>query len=132
MKYSNLLPVVIVYIGRKRQKRNPMNIGIAIRSIRRQLDITQYELADRCNISQTSLSQIENGVKRPSTRTIKKVCEVLDVPESIIYILGMQDTDVPNSRKDVYEMLFPSIKNLALQIVSDEHKHLVEHAENAA
>ncbi len=109
-----------------------MNIGLAIRSIRRQLDITQYELADKCNISQTSLSQIENGVKRPSTRTIKKVCEVLDVPESIIYILGMQDTDVPNSRKDVYEMLFPSIKNLALQIVSDEHKHLVEHAETAA
>lgn len=109
-----------------------MNIGLAIRSIRRQLDITQYELADKCNISQTSLSQIENGVKRPSNRTIKKVCEVLDVPESIIYILGMQDTDVPNSRKDVYEMLFPSIKNLALQIVSDEHKHLVEHAETAA
>lgn len=109
-----------------------MNIGLAIKSIRRQLDITQYQLADRCNISQTSLSQIENGVKRPSARTIKKVCEVLDVPESIIYILGMQDTDVPESRKSVYEMLFPSIKNLALQIVSAEHKQLIEHAETAA
>jgi transcriptional regulator with XRE-family HTH domain len=108
-----------------------MNIGIAIRSIRKELDITQYELADRCNISQTSLSQIENGVKRPSTRTIKKVCDVLDLPESIIYILGMQDTDVPDSRKGVYEMLFPSIKNLALQIVSAEHKELVEQAETA-
>ncbi|MBS1772830.1 MAG: helix-turn-helix transcriptional regulator [Bacteroidetes bacterium] len=109
-----------------------MNIGLAIRSIRRQLDITQYQLADKCNISQTSLSQIENGVKRPSTRTIKKVCEVLDVPESIIYILGMQDTDVPDSRKGVYDMLFPSIKSLALQIVSSEHKELIEHAEHAA
>jgi len=109
-----------------------MNIGLAIKSIRRQLDITQYQYADRCNISQTSLSQIENGVKRPSARTIKKVCEVLDVPESIIYILGMQDTDVPESRKNVYEMLFPSIKNLALQIVSAEHKQLIEHAETAA
>jgi hypothetical protein len=75
---------------------------------------------------------LKTALNAPSTRTIKKVCEVLDVPESIIYILGMQDTDVPNSRKDVYEMLFPSIKNLALQIVSDEHKHLVEHAETAA
>ncbi|HEY1030198.1 MAG TPA: helix-turn-helix transcriptional regulator [Flavipsychrobacter sp.] len=109
-----------------------MNIGTAIRSIRRQLDITQYQLADRCSISQTSLSQIENGVKRPSTRTIKKICEVLEVPESIIYILGMQDTDVPDSRRNVYEMLFPSIRNLALQIVSAEHKQLVEHAETAA
>lgn len=103
-----------------------MNIGIAIRSIRRQLGITQYELADRCNISQTSLSQIENGIKRPSTRTIKKVCEVLEVPESVIYILGMQETDVPDSRKSVYDMLFPSIRSMALQIVSSEHRQLVE------
>jgi hypothetical protein len=43
----------------------------------------------------------------------------------------MQDTDVPDSRKGVYEMLFPSIKNLALQIVSAEHKELVEQAETA-
>ena len=103
-----------------------MNIGIAIRSIRRQLGITQYELADRCNISQTSQSQIENGIKRPSTRTIKKVCEVLEVPESVIYILGMQETDVPDSRKSVYDMLFPSIRSMALQIVSSEHRQLVE------
>ena len=103
-----------------------MNIGIAIRSIRRQLGITQYELAERCSISQTSLSQIENGIKRPSTRTIKKVCEVLEVPESVIYILGMQETDVPDSRKSVYDMLFPSIKSMALQIVSSEHRKLVE------
>ncbi|MCD6064476.1 MAG: family transcriptional regulator [Flavipsychrobacter sp.] len=103
-----------------------MNIGIAIRSIRRQLGITQYELAEKCNISQTSLSQIENGIKRPSNRTIKKVCEVLEIPESVIYILGMQETDVPQSRKSVYDMLFPSIKSMALQIVSSEHRQLVE------
>lgn len=103
-----------------------MNIGIAIRSIRRQLGITQYELAEKCNISQTSLSQIENGIKRPSNRTIKKVCEVLEIPESVVYILGMQETDVPVSRKSVYDMLFPSIKSMALQIVSSEHRQLVE------
>lgn len=103
-----------------------MNIGIAIRSIRRQIGITQYELAERCSISQTSLSQIENGVKRPSARTIKKVCEVLEVPESVIYILGMQETDVPVSRKGVYDMLFPSIRSMALQIVSTEHRQYIE------
>lgn len=108
-----------------------MNIGIAIRSIRRQLGITQYELAEKCNISQTSLSQIENGIKRPSTRTIKKVCEVLEVPESVIYILGMQETDVPVSRKNVYDMLFPSIRSMALQIVSSEHRQLVENYDMA-
>lgn len=103
-----------------------MNIGAAIRSIRRQEGITQYELAEKCNISQTSLSQIENGIKRPSNRTIKKVCEVLEVPESVLYILGMQESDVPDSRKNVYEMLFPSIRSMALQIVSAEHRQYIE------
>jgi len=104
-----------------------MNIGAAIRSIRRQEGITQYELAEKCNISQTSLSQIENGIKRPSNRTIKKVCEVLEVPESVLYILGMQESDVPDSRRNVYDMLFPSIRSMALQIVSAEHRQYVEH-----
>lgn len=109
-----------------------MNIGFAIRSIRRQLGITQYELANKCDISQTSLSQIENGIKRPSTRTIKRVCEALEVPESVIYILGMQETDVPVSKKNVYELLFPSIRNLALQIVGNENRRYVENYTAAA
>ena len=102
-----------------------MNIGLAIKSIRKKLSITQYDLADRCDISQTSLSQIETGVKRPSQRTIAKVCTVLDIPESIIYIVAMQEADVPASKKSVYDLVYPSIKSLALQMVSAEHMGLV-------
>jgi transcriptional regulator with XRE-family HTH domain len=102
-----------------------MNIGLAIKSIRKKLAITQYDLAERCELSQTSLSQIETGVKRPSQRTITKVCLVLDIPESIIYIVAMQEADVPPSKKGVYELVYPSIKSLALQMVSSEHLALV-------
>ena len=102
-----------------------MNIGLAIKSIRKKLSITQYELAEKCDLSQTSLSQIETGVKRPSQRTITKVCMVLDIPESIIYIVAMQEADVPPSKKGVYELVYPSIKSLALQMVSSEHLCLV-------
>ncbi len=102
-----------------------MNIGSAIKSIRKKLSITQYELADKCDLSQTSLSQIETGIKRPSQRTITKVCAVLDIPESIIYIVAMQESDVPASKRGVYELVYPSIKSLALQMVSSEHLDLV-------
>lgn len=102
-----------------------MNIGSAIKSIRKKLSITQYELAERCDLSQTSLSQIETGVKRPSQRTIAKICSVLDIPESIIYIVAMQEADVPPSKKGIYELVYPSIKSLALQMVSSEHMQLV-------
>jgi transcriptional regulator with XRE-family HTH domain len=102
-----------------------MNIGSAIKSIRKKLAITQYELAEKCDLSQTSLSQIETGVKRPSQRTIGKICSVLDIPESIIYIVAMQEADVPPSKKGIYELVYPSIKSLALQMVSSEHMQLV-------
>jgi transcriptional regulator with XRE-family HTH domain len=102
-----------------------MNIGSAIKSIRKKLSITQYELAEKCDLSQTSLSQIETGIKRPSQRTISKVCAVLDIPESIIYIVAMQESDVPPSKRGVYELVYPSIKSLALQMVSSEHINLV-------
>jgi len=82
-------------------------------------------LAEKCDLSQTSLSQIETGVKRPSQRTIAKVCTVLDIPESIIYIVAMQEADVPASKKSVYDLVYPSIKSLALQMVSSEHLALV-------
>ncbi len=109
-----------------------MNLGNAIRSIRKQLNITQYDLAQKSGISQTSLSQIENAVKRPSNKTIQSICGVLEIPEAVVYILAMQDSDVPTSKKSVYDMLFPSIKNLALQIVGNENKMIIERCESSA
>lgn len=109
-----------------------MNLGIAIRSVRRQLGITQQELSEKSGISQTSLSQIENAVKRPSNKSIQSICNVLEVPEAVLYILAMQDTDVPQDKKRVYDMLFPSIKNLALQIVGNENRQIIENCQAIA
>lgn len=109
-----------------------MNLGVAIRSVRRQLGITQQELSEKSGISQTSLSQIENAVKRPSNKTIHSVCTVLEIPEAVLYILAMQDTDVPSDKKNVYDMLFPSIKSLALQIVGNENKEIIENCQAIA
>ena len=96
------------------------------------MGITQHELAEKSGISQTSLSQIENAVKRPSNKTIRSICAVLEVPEAVVYILAMQDTDVPMNKKGVYDMLFPSIKNLALQIVGTENQVIIENCQAVA
>lgn len=102
-----------------------MNIGFAIKSIRRKLDISQLELAEKCQLTQTALSQIETGKKRPSQRTLDKICEALDIPQSIIYIVAMEDTDVSPTKKGVYDLVYPSIKTLALQMVNMEHHALI-------
>jgi len=98
-----------------------MNIGTAIKIIRKKGNMSQRDLAEKCNISQTSLSQIENGVKKPRTQTFNKICQVLDVPESVIYILALEDKDVPPHRRMVYDMLFPSITAMALQIAGPNY-----------
>ncbi|OJW85195.1 MAG: hypothetical protein BGO69_06130 [Bacteroidetes bacterium 46-16] len=107
-----------------------MNLGKAIMSVRKQLAMKQYELAELCNISQTSLSQIETGLKRPSPRTLKKICAALEVPDSVLYILGMQDTDVPESKKKIYALIFPSIKSLTMQMVTNKDSFVVDSIES--
>jgi transcriptional regulator with XRE-family HTH domain len=93
-----------------------MNTGAAIRTIRKQLSISQQDLAAKCSISQPALSRIESGTKMPTPRSINKICKILDIPESLIYIIAMQENDVHESKKGVYRILYPSIKDLALQI----------------
>ena len=92
--------------------------------------MAQWDLAEKCELSQTSLSQIENNLKRPSPKTIAKICAVLEIPESIIYIIAMEDVDVPDSKKRAYQLIYPSIKNLAMQMVNSEHRNLIDNVED--
>lgn len=98
-----------------------MNIGSAIKTIRNHFGLSQEELSERTSISQTSISQIENGVKNPSARSIKKICAVLQVPEAVVYIMGVEDSDVPAARKKIFDQLFPEIKDLAIQIIGKKY-----------
>ena len=103
-----------------------MNIGLAIQQIRKELGHTQFELAERCGLSATSLSQIENGHKRPSQKTIKRICIELDVPEVVIYLAAMQETDIPENKKTVYKLIYPSIMSLVMQMVNSEHALILD------
>ncbi len=94
-----------------------MNIGTGIKLIRKSKGISQGELAEKCGLSQASLSQIENGLKRPSAKNMKKLCDVLDVPEIFIYLYTLEDVDVPESKKEVFNLLYPSVKEMMGKIL---------------
>lgn len=93
-----------------------MNLGFSIKAIRKELDITQKMLSKKTGISQTSLSKIESGTT-PTENNLKKIAKALNVPTSVLYILAMESSDVPKERLEKYNLLFPIIKNLAMQIV---------------
>lgn len=94
-----------------------MNIGNAIKEIRKKAGMTQGTLSEATGISQTSLSKIEASGTVPSEKNLKKIAEVLGVPPSLIYILGMEETDVPEHKLESYKILFPALTKLALQMV---------------
>lgn len=96
-----------------------MNIGLAIKTVRTRSGMSQEHLSKTSGLSQTSISQIENGIKQPTKKTIGKLCKVLKVPEALLYIIGLENTDVPSSRKKMYEQIFPEIKQLAQKLIDE-------------
>jgi transcriptional regulator with XRE-family HTH domain len=101
-----------------------MNIGFAIRFVRKKFSISQCGLAKKCEMSQQALSMIEKGKVIPSDKTVSKICMVLDIPELVLYILSTEDRDISQSNRNIQNRIYPGIKGLALQMVNDEHRHL--------
>lgn len=94
-----------------------MNIGKAIKELRKQKEMSQIEFAEKIGISTTSLSQIESGIKKPSSKTLKAISTSLNVSEPMLYLLATEKEDIPEEKKHLYNLLFPSIEGLIKQLV---------------
>lgn len=57
-----------------------INVGNIIKDIRIKKGIMLKEVAEKCGISSSMLSQIEKGNANPSLNTIREIARVLDVP----------------------------------------------------
>lgn len=99
-----------------------MNLGIAIKKLRKEKGVNQMNFAASVGITQTYLSQIEKGLKHPSEKIIKVIAKELDVSITMIYILASEREDVPQHKKEMYDMLFPSIEGLILSLIDDNKK----------
>ena len=89
-----------------------MNIGNTIKQLRQAANYNQIELSSKAGITQTSLSQIELGKKRPTQQTLNKICEALNINESILYIMSTSIEDIPEENREVYQDLFPKVKEM--------------------
>jgi len=92
-----------------------MNIGKAVQELRKEKGFTQEILASKVGITQAALSQIENGT-RPGEETLKKICDGLGIPESMIYTYAIEREDVPEEKRMLYDQLFPVIQQMIAQL----------------
>ncbi len=56
-----------------------IQFGLRIAELRRQLNISQEELAERCDVHRTYIGSIERGEKSPTLNTIEKFAKGLGV-----------------------------------------------------
>ncbi len=89
-----------------------MNIGTAIRVLRKRAKINQALYSKNIGISQCYLSQIENGHKTPSLDVLKDVANGFGVPLAIIFWFGVEESDIPLEKREIFKLIKPSLDNL--------------------
>lgn len=68
---------IIVFINNDLSKGD--DILIKLKDLRVNNNLTQEELASKCDVLRTTISMIENGVNKPSVELAKKFGEIFNV-----------------------------------------------------
>ena len=69
-------------------------VSYAIRTIRKQKNISQMELCLRANMSQGFLTNIETGKKEPSAMTLIRIAEALEVSPREFFPESTNESDI--------------------------------------
>ena len=91
-----------------------MELGTAIKSLRKQKGMGQKELADLCDISVNALSQIEINASFPQKGTIRKICDAFNIPMAYLLLFSMSDEDVAADKKATFNFLNDALKTVLL------------------
>ena len=91
-----------------------MNIGIAIKKLRKECvpKLTQAEYAKRIGITQTYLSQIERGHKKPRIEVIEKIAQEFEIPIPVIFWFSIENSDVNISKLECFKLLKPDVDQI--------------------
>jgi XRE family transcriptional regulator, regulator of sulfur utilization len=92
-----------------------MNLGTAIKEIRKSRGMTQGTLAKKVGITQTSISQFECGLHRPGEASLKKIAKALKTSVAVIYINALSEEDFGTTGAKY----LPALKILALRMAED-------------
>jgi len=87
-----------------------MDVGKAIREIRKEKNVTQGALAKMVGLSHNSLCQIEAGNKRPHEKNLILICEKLETPEYLFYLRAIDTEQIPKEKQLLFKTLMAMLK----------------------
>ncbi|MBK7962479.1 MAG: helix-turn-helix domain-containing protein [Bdellovibrionales bacterium] len=71
--------------GRKRPLIDHFPLSSRVQYSRETREFTQAELANKADVSQSTVAQIESGDKKPSVETLEKIARALDVNLAVFF-----------------------------------------------
>lgn len=100
-----------------------MDLGSAIRYVRKLRGYKQKELASICKISPGFLSQIESNQRDLSISTLEEISKQLNIPLPMLFFMALEENDVPTQKKETFRLISPVFKNLFSDIwMNDESR----------
>ncbi|WNI34706.1 helix-turn-helix transcriptional regulator [Chryseobacterium sp. SG20098] len=93
-----------------------MTIGQVIKILLKKKNITQLQLAEKIGKSTTAISQIVKGQYSPTPETLEKISKVVDVPVPVMHFLTISEKDIPDDKKQLYNLLAPSMNKFLNEI----------------
>jgi XRE family transcriptional regulator, regulator of sulfur utilization len=92
---------------------NSVEIGKAISSIRRERELSQTELAQRANLSNSYLSEIEANKRTPDLNVLKRIADALNVPIELLMIKAVNEQNISDpDQKRLAREIAPLLENL--------------------
>ncbi|WP_381427084.1 helix-turn-helix domain-containing protein [Sporosarcina thermotolerans] len=76
------LTEVVIFLIKEESTIYPEEIGRKVKEARLNKSFTQQELADKCSLTKSHISKIENGQASPALATLSKIAKELNAPLS--------------------------------------------------
>lgn len=80
---------------------DPIQVGSKIANLRKDLNLTQDELANRLSVTRQALSKWETGISLPSVELIVTLCQLFDV--TFEDLLCLYDSTVIDDSTDLFK-----------------------------
>lgn len=93
-----------------------MELGKAIKIILESKGLTQKDLAERTKLSQTSISLLMRGHTMPRKESLELIADALEVKPEMLLILSISKDDVPEGRKEYYDLIWPELKSSLVKL----------------
>lgn len=102
-----------------------MQIGNKIKDLRIQKNLTQEELADRCELSKGFISQLERDLTSPSIATLIDILQCLgtDLKE---FFNDSAEEQITFKESDYFEKIDEELKNKVEWIIPNAQKNMME------